>query len=122
MIWDKSGTKGYFGVFRKHFKLLIRMVIAARLERATYCLEGLSHSYLVLSVNHYFHLRKCIKLALNKVNTNLILSSEVLIKSKVSGTNLGQIKKLRFGIKPIALINYSTIPLFFKNVSGVICG
>ena len=105
MIWDKSGTNSIFVIFENWTKILKYLVMLARLERATCCLEGPFRHVFKQSVSPQ-NLTYLFVFSLESIHfRNPIESCKIQQKSKVSGTNLGQIRKSVVGMSSADFLN-----------------
>lgn len=93
-MWDTVGTNSILVILQNIIKCVIYLVIAARLERATYCLEGMFPLNIEINISNRNIKAICISVMLSLVNKCLVLSKGILLLIEVPGTQLGQIKKL----------------------------
>lgn len=116
MIWDKSGTNVYFSKTLNSIKALINMVIAPRLERGTYCLEGIFLYQNDKAVSYYFHSTITLFHRVGAGFMSPVVSREIRFDQHVSGTNLGQIEKINFESRNS---NKNIIAIFLKNIKSI---
>lgn len=94
-MWDITGTNSILVILQNIIKCLIYLVIAARLERATYCLEGMFPLNIQINISTRIIKAICISVVLSLVKKCLVLSKGILLLIEVPGTNLGQKNNLR---------------------------
>lgn len=94
-MWDITGTNSILVILQNIIKCLIYLVIAARLERATYCLEGMFPLNIQINISTSNIKAICISVMLSLAKKCLVLSKGIPLLIKATGTQLGQKNNLR---------------------------
>lgn len=124
-MWDIAGTNSILVILQNIIKYWIYLVIAARLERATYCLEGMFPLNIQINISTRIIKAICISVVLSLVKKCLVLSKGILLLIEVPGTQLGQKNNLRiefFRSHEFILSHFSfNQNKFNQHVGGRLC-